>query len=453
MTIRVAGLVVAVLMVASAVGAGAALELVFDAQTKYQTMEGLAATVPWSPIWTKNKPLFPPKGFIAKRHEKVTGRQEPVPAELMNQILDAAVFELGLTRLRLEVGPYMEKGNDNDDPDAANPKGFYFSWLDCCVEEVVLPIKERMEKRGDRLVLTVSYAIENWETPKWLQEPREYFEFARTVLAHLRKKYKLEPDYWVLGNESRMGHSAMPMLGEWMKREGYPTRFAFPEGVNLPTCIRYMNELKKRRPQAEPFIGQVTYHIYGRGTNAHRNALRDWARELGVTTAMTEKIGAGPDQLFLDLTEADASGWQRYSLMWFGDKPGRGTYFTIKKDGAGFLRSRQYWELYQYFHYVRPGATRVKMSSTHESVRPVAFLSPKGKPVVVILNKGGVRQVWIKGLPAGRYAASFSARGRASKELAPLQVEGDQATTVELPAVAVMTLTADRPPPHPVPRW
>jgi hypothetical protein len=137
------------------------VSLIFDAKTTYQKMEGLEATVPWNPIWTKTKPQFPPKGFIAERHADVKGRQEPIPAELMDQILDAAVFELGLTRLRLEVGPYMEKGNDNADPNVTNLDGFYFSWLDCCVEEIVLPIKDRIEKRGDRLVLTVSYAIEN----------------------------------------------------------------------------------------------------------------------------------------------------------------------------------------------------------------------------------------------------------------------------------------------------
>jgi len=436
----------AALVGAGAAAAGATVELLCDPQTRYQRMEGLAATVPWSPIWTKKKPQFPPKGFIAKRHEKLKGVQEPLPAALMNQILDAAVFELGLTRLRLEVGPYMEKGNDNDDPAVTNLAGFYFSWLDCCVEEVVLPIKSRIEKRGDRLVLTVSYAIENWETPRWLREPREYFEFARTVLTHLRKKYDLAPHYWVLGNESRMGHNAMLMLGEWMKKEGYPTRFAFPEGVNLQTCMRYVDELKKRRPQAAAFVGQVSYHIYGRGTAAQRNALRDWARELGVTTAMTEKIGAGPDQLFLDLTQADAVGWQRYSLMWFGDKPGRGTYFTIKKDRSGFLRSRQYWELYQYFHFIRPGSVRVRVTSTDDSVRPVAFLSPKGKAIVVILNRGGARGASIRGLPAGRYAASFSAGGRPSKELPPLEARRGAPATFKLPARSVLTLCFSTPP-------
>lgn len=421
--------------------------LVFDGGTTYQKMEGLGATVPWNPIWTKRKPEFPPRGFIAERHKDVRGRQEPVPAALMDEMLDAAVFELGLTRLRLEVGPYMEKGNDNAAPETTNPAGFYFSWLDCCVEEVVLPIKERLAERGDRLVLTLSYAIENWETPQWLQQPAEYGEFARTVLTHLRRKYDLVPDYWVLGNESRMGHGAMPALGEWMEKEGLPTRFAFPEAVNLKTSIEYMNELKRERPPAARFIGQVTYHIYGAGGNRERNILRDWARGLGVTTAMTEKIGAGPDELLLDLTEANASAWQRYGLMWFGDEPGKGTYFTIKPDCSGFLRSRQYWELHQHFHYVRPGAVRVKITSTDASVKPVAFLSPRRKPVVVIMNSGVARKAVIEGLPAGRYAVSLSAMGRPSEGLPPVDAAAGAGQAINLPARSVMTLTADPPAP------
>ena len=417
--------------------------LVFDPNTTHQKMEGLEATVPWNPIWTKTKPQFPSKGFIAERHENVKGRQEPVPAALMNQILDAAVFGLGLTRLRLEVGPYMEKGNDSGDPGITNLDGFYFSWLDCCVEEMVLPIKERIEKRGDRLVLTVSYAIENWETPKWLQDPREYAEFARTVLTHLREKYKLIPDYWVLGNESRMGHSAMVILGKWLKKEGFATRFAFPEAVNLQTSVETMNELNRKYPQAAAFIGQVTYHIYGKGGNPERHKLRDWAKGLGVTTAMTEKIGAGPDQLYLDLTEADVAAWQRYSLVWFGDEPGEGTYFMIQPDHSGFLRSHQYWELRQYFHYIRPGAMRVNITSSDTSVKPVAFLSPKGNPVVVILNRGGACQARIRGLPDGRYMSSFSAAGQPGKELLPVDVAAGLPVAIGLPGQSVLTLTAD----------
>jgi hypothetical protein len=427
----------------SAVAQDKPVTLIFDDKATYQKMEGLEATVPWNPIWTKSKPQFPPKGFIAERHADVKGRQEPIPTALMNQILDAAVFELGLTRLRLEVGPYMEKGNDNADPDETNLDGFYFSWLDCCVEEIVLPIKDRIEKRGDKLVLTVSYAIENWETPRWLQEPREYAEFARTALTHLRMKYQLVPDYWVLGNESRMGHSAMMPLGEWMQGRGFVTRFAFPEAVNLQKSIEYMNELKREYPQAAAFIGQVTYHIYGKGGNPERNKLRDWARELGVTTAMTEKIAAGPEQLYLDLTEADISGWQRYALMWFGDKPGNGTYFMIKPDYSGFLRSQQYWELRQYFNYIRPGAVRVNITSSDASVKPVAFLSPRGKPVVVILNEGGDHESLIQGLSTGYYMLSFSAMGQSEEKLPPVEVTADLPAVIKLPSRSVVTLTAD----------
>jgi hypothetical protein len=256
-------------------------------------------------------------------------------------------------------------------------------------------------------------------------------------------KYKLVPDYWVLGNESKMGHRAMILLGRWMQDQSFVTRFAFPEAMNLQKSVEYMNELKHEYPQAAAFIGQVTYHIYGKGGNPERNRLRDWARELGVTTAMTEKLAAGPEQLFLDLTEADVSGWQRYALMWFGEKPDNGTYFVINPDYSGFLRSQQYWELRQYFNYIRSGAVRVNITSSDASVKPVAFLSPNGKPVVVILNEGGEYELLIQGLPAGHYMVSFSATGQSEKKLPPVEVAADLPTAIKLLGQSVVTLTAD----------
>jgi len=432
-------------LVALGCGAAQQVELALDTSQRYQKMEGLGATVPWTPIWTRKKPLFPPKGFIAPRHAKLTGHQQPVPPALLSKLLDDAVFDLGLSRLRLEVGPYMEKGNDNADPRLTDPNGFYFSWLDCCVEEIVLPVKQRIERRGDRLVLTVSYAIENWETPKWLQQPEEYAEFARTVLLHLRDKYGLVPDYWVLGNESRMGHSAMVLLGQWLRENGFATRFAFPEGVNLKVSLQYVDELKRKFPQAAAYIGQVTYHTYGAGGNAERHALRDWARELGVSTAMTEKIGAGVDQLYLDLTEANISGWQRYSLVGFSDKPLKGTYFYITPDRRSYHPSLGYWELRQYFRYVRQGAVRVSVTSTSDALKPVAFVLPRGKVVVVVLNKGGAQQVQLANLPAGTYAVSYARAQGPAQELAPLRVARGQRAAVSVPARCVLTLTGDPP--------
>ena len=121
------------------------VKIVFDPTAEYQVIEGFGAAIPWIPIWSKTKPEVPPQGFFGVTYRNLKGRKDPLPSSFMEHILDAAVYELGLTRLRLEVGPYMEKEKDNDDPNEVNLDAFCFSWLDSCVEEIVLPIEKRLK--------------------------------------------------------------------------------------------------------------------------------------------------------------------------------------------------------------------------------------------------------------------------------------------------------------------
>jgi hypothetical protein len=94
----------------------------------------------------------------------------PVYKELL---YDQVVTDLGINRLRVPVTSGSENTvdawklwrsgqldsaawrcvryatvNDNDDPFVINPAGFQFAQLDDTVENVVLPIKSRLEGRG-----------------------------------------------------------------------------------------------------------------------------------------------------------------------------------------------------------------------------------------------------------------------------------------------------------------
>ena len=87
-----------------------------------------------------------------------------------DRLLDEAVNDIGMTRLRLEVYAGMENTfdsapgylnraisedtwakqylyksvNDNADPDVINPNGFHWTILDWEIDNLVLPIKERI---------------------------------------------------------------------------------------------------------------------------------------------------------------------------------------------------------------------------------------------------------------------------------------------------------------------
>ncbi|MCC6988955.1 MAG: hypothetical protein IT181_08150, partial [Acidobacteria bacterium] len=94
--------------------------------------------------------------------------------EVLDELLDKAV-DLGLTRVRLEVRSSAENTrdivseylagkvsrdemrcgryatvNDNDDPNSRRAGGFIFDSFDAEVRDTVLPLKRRLEARGEK---------------------------------------------------------------------------------------------------------------------------------------------------------------------------------------------------------------------------------------------------------------------------------------------------------------
>ncbi len=67
-------------------------------------------------------------------------------------------------------------------------------------------------------------------------------------------------------------------------------------------------------------------------------------------------------------------------------------------------RTKQLW---QYFHYVRPGAQRVGAVSRSGSVRPVAFTNPGGGMAVVI-HVDAAGSYSVAGLRPGNYEVTFT---------------------------------------------
>ena len=143
--------------------------------------------------------------------------------EFRDQIFDRLVNELGINRVRLEIKSgaenpvdywtkfvkgeigykefrrhYYEKINDNNSPDRINPAGFQFSALDYQVENIVLPLKQRIEANGERLFVNLNYVDfgQNSEkgTVSHALNPEEYAELIVAAFVHLKDKYSLVPD-------------------------------------------------------------------------------------------------------------------------------------------------------------------------------------------------------------------------------------------------------------------
>ena len=370
-------------------------------------------------------------------------------------MLDAAVFDLGLNRFRLDVGPQILMHNDNDDPTTINWEAFRFKWQDYHVTKWLLPLKARLERRGEPLVLYISYDLRSSLTPAWLLQPDEYAELAVATLTHLKQTYDLEPDYWSVLNEPGNARPGTPELvaeliartGTRIQDAGFRTRMSGPEVVTPKQITAYMQALSET-PGALAQLGQLTYHLYWDPMNIeHRNEIRDWGRKLGVTTAQTEWLeGPGLEvvkALYLDLTEADASVWEQFGLYWTRNPynaGGGGDYFLIDPDYSGFTMNLNAWYLRQYMNYIRPGAVRAEVVSSDPAILPVAFLDSQGKVTVVVINpRETMQEIHIQGLSPGAYGIVFTAPEQMGVELPSVTVEERRPFVFQMPAQATAT--------------
>ncbi|MBI5722872.1 MAG: glycoside hydrolase family 30 protein [Planctomycetes bacterium] len=440
--------IIPILAAALAAQAGEPVKLKLDPKTAYQTWEA------WSCIPTPGG--FPFEEWLKSPTLETLDKlavNKDLPLKLIARQHDSLVFDVGITRMRLEVGPQIKLEN--------NDKAWRFAWQDHKVETHILPMKKRIESIGEKMVLYISYDLRSKLTPAFLLEPDNYAEMAVTFLKHLKEKYGIEPDYWSVLNEPGNQRPGDPKLcaqltaatGAKIAKAGFRTKMSGPECVTVAQIPKYM-EAMKSTPGALDNFRQITYHLYHGGCNnvEARNATRDWAKKFGVTTAQTEWMEQDnmnvARHIYLCLAEADAAVWDRY---------GTGLFYTFKynewmapaSDSKELALNSTGWHIRQFSHYIRPGAVRVKLEGETNEVKGVAFLTPqKKKPVIVLLNTSDQPQtVTIDNLSAGTYEASVTSVPEKAfgKALAPIQVADGGSLKADLPPQSVSTFTADPP--------
>jgi hypothetical protein len=373
--------------------------------------------------------------------------QEDVPdfAAIRDTLLDLAANDLGITRLRLWLRSGFENSvdiwadrragrrtefncsryttqNDNDDPMVIDPSGFHFSQLDHTMDNLVLPLKRRLEARGEKLFLNANYTafmkLCPPGTPYAHNSPEEYAEFALASYQHIQQKYGITFDAWemILEPENtyfwrgRQIGEAMVATARRLQQQGFTPRFIAPsttKAANAPKYFAGMLEV----PGALEYLDELSYHRYRGFSAADITAIGQLGAKHKVNTAMLEHIGSGYEELHQDLKVGNVSAWQQFALAYPYKKDDNGAQYYLIRKGRGSKLSVELSKtgayLRQYFHYVRPGAVRVSAQTSSAAADPVAFIGPDNKFAVVIKAEHGVT-VRATGLRAGTYGVQYT---------------------------------------------
>jgi hypothetical protein len=429
-------------------------EIVLDSSVVHQTMRG------WEAVGQAGQGL----------------REFP----LFRDTVLALAADLGLNRVRLEIWSGAENTvdwwsrfqssnppdfnwrcvrfatvNDDDDPYHINPAGFQFALLDHRTRSVVLPMRELLARRGERLFVSLVYvAFTHQICPgrggyHHSSDPEEYAEFALATFQHLRDTYGLVPDAWEMLVEpdenvfdgEQLARSIIATERR-LREHGFTPDIIAPSMVRVPLTLPYVDQMS-RVPGVWSRVRELSFHRYGGATREQLAAIARRADSLGVAPAMLEHIGSDYRDLHDDLRYGNVAAWSQFTIA-FLERDNGGQHIRIDLRDPRHPRVMLSYRsrfLRQYFHYIRMGARRIEARSADSSVDPLAFINADGRWVVIV-RADGPSAFSIAGLPPGRYGVTAAVERDVAPPATETAVAAGERLDLRIPARGVMTIAA-----------
>lgn len=394
-----------------------------------------------------------------------------------DEVLDRAVNELGINRIRMEVRSGAEHPqdnfaegvsgkieratwkkqlyvivNDNEDPAVANRKGFHWSELDHQVDHLVEPLRRRLRANGEDLYVLLTYVDFGSSAFEHHTEPEEFAEFMMLAFEHMQKRNGWVPDAIEMVLEPDLAESwdatslarAMVAAGDRLKAAGFEPDFIGPSTTHMSAAIEWFDEMV-RVPRALTYLKEFAYHRYRGVTREAAVAIGERGKRHGLRTSMLEHIGSGHQDLHEDLKLANVSAWAQYTLAWEEELFDNGTtYFRLRFDEPNppeVIAGRRTPFLRQYFRFIRKGAVRIEASGGGPGVDPLAFVHPDGR-FVLVAKTDRAAEFFVRGLPRGSYGVEYTTEDAASVAKPDVAHQSAQGLFVSIPAAGVVTVFA-----------
>jgi O-glycosyl hydrolase len=365
-----------------------------------------------------------------------------------------AKFEAGLLTFDKWQDTWFHAVNDNADPFVMDPAGFHWGGLDNDIEAIALPMRQRLQARGERLVVVLTFTDSKISPFDHKHAAQEYAEFILALFQHMQSKYGFVPDIVEVVNEPdtpgvswtgpQLGE-AIAAAGARLEAAGFRPRFAVPGTADMAAAPT-MYDAALQQPGAAKYITDISYHRYRGATLANLQKIAQRVVRDNLGADMSEHIGSGYEDLHEDLKVAHATGWMQFALALCGsgNNDGGAIYYRIDESNPAAPviepRSRTPY-LWQYFRYIREGAVRIEATSQDANLDPLAFVHLNGRHTVVIKADGSVT-FSVGTLPAGTYGITYVTDSTIDGELPDVTLASRGRIDVTMPAKGVVTIFA-----------
>jgi O-glycosyl hydrolase len=422
MTAAVLGVVVAEPWLAGSPGVQQVpVRVTVDASRTYQTVGG----------WGASLSFIRDLNFVAQ--------------PTLEQVIEEAVNDLGLTFLRIGFGYLSEPFNDNANPREIDWERFRDkASIDREGARGLVAFAGKVRANGESPVLLLN---REWEDPPAWMSNAEFAEAVAATILYYKNQLGLDVTFTSIDNEPMHYDAFTPdrqramikVMGPAFESFGLATKIAVNEGIDARSTWDYISEMQGDR-SVWPFVGLLNWHLYG-DNDPYRSQIRDFGKARGIPTAQTEYHAQIKD-FIEDLTLGGVSYWTRYHLADRGagsSGNSSGNFFAMHLDGTSFTRNVEYWRFRQFMRYVRPGFVRMEAVSANPDVRAFAFGRAAERVVVIANGLAEPTAVRVDGLTPDRYGVSYAA-GPGYKELGVKTVSASGTLDVTIPAHGVLTV-------------